>query len=191
MPMRKILSQIFILITTLFFIINNDVYSQVSTGQVNVHLSLPEITLVDIEPSSSNSINFSISPALGGGDSPEIQNTSNETLWINYTSALPDGLNSRSINVEISQGTLPQGVALFLEASPYAGNGDGKLGVSDGRIELSSQPKPIISGIGNCYTGDGVSNGHQLTFSIEIADYSEIYAVDNAYYLVLYTITDN
>lgn len=188
--MKTILIKTMILTSILFFV-NSYGYSQAGTGQINVNLSLPEITLVDIEPGFANSINFTISPSSRGGESAIIQKTTNETLWINYTCALPDGPNSRSINAEISQGTLPQGVALFLEASPYSGTGDGNLGIADGKIELSSQPKPIISGIGNCYTGDGISNGHQLSFSIEISDYSQIYAVDNAYFLVLYTITDN
>ena len=188
--MKTILTKALIL-TTILFLAYSYAYSQGDTGQLGVNLTLPEITLVDIEPGLANSINFSISPATRGGDLPTIENTTNQTLWINYTSALPVGLNSRSINAEISQGTLPQGITLFLEASAYTGAGKGKFGISDGKIELSNQPQPIISGIGSCYTGDGVNNGHQLTFSIEISDYSKVYAVDNAYYVVLYTITDN
>lgn len=187
----KIISTKIIMLATILSFVCSGVYSQGVTGQLSVNLSLPEITLVDIEPGIDNSIHFTISPATRGGDSPTIENTTNQTLWVNYTSALPSGQNSRSINAEISQGTLPDGIALFLEASSYAGVGDGKFGISDGKVELSNQPQPIISGIGNCFTGDGVSNGHQLTFSIEISDYSKLYAVDNAYYIVLYTITDN
>jgi len=188
--MKTIFTKIFILTFTLF-LMSNYVFAQWETGQVNAHLTLPEVTLVDIEPSLNNSINFTISPGLQGGDSPVIQETTNETLWINYTSALPDGLNSRSINAEISQGSLPEGISLFLVAAPYSGMGKGRFGVSDGKIELSNQPRPIISGIGNCFTGDGINNGHKLTFSIEISDYSKVHAVDNSSYSVLYTITDN
>ncbi|HKI90250.1 MAG TPA: hypothetical protein VKA38_14575 [Draconibacterium sp.] len=187
--MKTFLAKIIILTTVLF--VSNYAYSQWDSGQINVHLSLPEVTLVDIEPGLNNSINFSVSPALNGGDSPTIQNTSNETLWINYTSALPDGQNTRSINAEISQGTLPEGISLYLEASPFSGTGDGQLGISAGKTELTNAPSPIITDIGSCYTGDGVSNGHQLTFSIQISDYSKIYAADNQNYVVLYTITDN
>ena len=188
--MNTFLTKTIILIITLVYVCSN-AYSQGDTGQFSVNLSLPEITLVDVEPDISNSIYFTISTATKGGDSPAIENTTNETLWINYTSALPSGQNSRTINAEISQGSLPLGITLYLEAAAYSGTGDGNLGSADGKIQLSNQPQPIISGIGNCYTGDGVGNGHQLTFSIEISDYSEVYAVENAYYVVLYTITDN
>lgn len=180
-----------IILAFISFSVSNYVYSQWETGQVNVHLSLPEITLVDIEPALNNSINFIISPALQGGGSPVIQETTNETLWLNYTSALSDGQNSRSINAEITQGTLPEGISLYLEASSYSGTGAGQFGTPTGKVELSNTPSPIISNIGSCYTGDGVNNGHQLTFSIQISDYSKIYAVDNLNYVVLYTITDN
>lgn len=188
--MKTILKKIIIL-AFLFFSVNSYVYSQWESGQINVHLSLPEVTLVDIEPALDNSINFTVSPALKGGESPVIQETANQTLWLNYTSALSDGRNSRSINAEISQGTLPEGISLYLEASSYAGTGAGQLGTPTGKIELSGTPGPLISNIGSCFTGDGINNGHQLTFSIQISDYSKIYASDNLNYVVLYTITDN
>jgi hypothetical protein len=36
-----------------------------------------------------------------------------------------------------------------------------------------------------------VNNGHLLTFSLEVSDYSKIHAVDETAFTVLYTITDN
>ena len=188
--MKTTRNKMIFLIAILLFIFNS-AYSQWESGQINAHFSLPEITLVDIEPGVDNSINFTISTGTEGGDSPIVEENTNETLWINYSSALPDGLNSRSVNAEISQGNLPEGISIFLEASSYSGTGKGNFGTPDGRVELSGNPQPIISGIGNCYTGNGVNNGHRLTFSIEISDYSELYATGNAYYLVLYTISDN
>ncbi|HKI87647.1 MAG TPA: hypothetical protein VKA38_01380, partial [Draconibacterium sp.] len=83
------------------------------------------------------------------------------------------------------------GISLYLEASQYTGSGDGKLGHPAGKINLTNQPQPIITGLGSCYTGDGINNGHSLSFSMEISDYSKIHAVDETKFTIMYTITDN
>ena len=80
---------------------------------------------------------------------------------------------------------------MYLEASAYSGTGKGQLGQPTEKINLTNQPLPIITGVGNCFTGDGVNNGHLLKFSIEVSDYSKLYAIDETVFTVLYTITDN
>ena len=127
---------------------------------------------------------------MESGELPVLQQSS-DNLWINYSSSLASGQNSRSIVAEISQGALPEGITLYLKASNYSGTGGGNYGHSAGKVSLSSQPKPIITNIGNCFTGDGINNGHLLAFSIEISDYTKIVSVENSSIVVLYTITDN
>lgn len=166
-------------------------FSQWETGQVSAYFRIPEVALLDIEPGVNNHIHFNVLPSAESGQSPVIEESSDETLWLNYTSALPENLNSRSVMVEIAQGSLPEGIQLSLEISDYSGNGNGQFGSPAGKMELSSQPKPVISGIGNCYTGDGIQNGHQLIFSLEISDYSKFTAVGESNFMLLYTLTDN
>lgn len=171
--------------------LSNAAFPQWEESQINVFFSIPEIALIDIESLSTNDVKFTVVPTSESGGNPEIMETSNKTLWINYSSALSNSNSTRSIVAEISQGQLPEGILMFLEASEYFGAGDGQVGHPAEKIDLTNQPRPIITEIGSCYTGDGVNNGHLLTFSLEVSDYSKIHAVDETAFTVLYTITDN
>lgn len=171
-------------------LVSDFAFSQIDEAQLSVYFSLPEVALIDIEPSVNNDVHFTINSGIESGGSPSFQQSSVD-LWINYSSSLSSAQNSRSIVAEVSLGALPEGITLYLEASNYSGNGGGHHGHGAGKIALSTQPKPIITGIGNSFTGDGVNNGHSLTFSIEISNYSEVVSVKNSNLLVLYTITDN
>jgi hypothetical protein len=167
------------------------VFGQWERGQVSVFFALPEVALVDIEPGGDNRIRFTILPGTESGSAPTVQNSTDNSLWLNYSSALPASQNSRSITAEVAQGVVPGGLKLFLEAFQFSGSGGGSPGQATGRIELSNQPRPIISGIGNCYTGDGTGTGHQLAFTLEISDYTEIESIGETSFVVLYTLTDN
>lgn len=180
-----------IVLNILFMLIAFAVYPQWENGQVSVFFSLPEVALVDIEPGTDNRIHFTIIQGAGSGSSPVVEQSNNNSLWLNYSSALPANQNSRSITAEVSQGAVPRGIKIFLEASQFSGSGGGQRGISSGKIELTNQPRPIITGIGNSYTGDGVQSGHQLTFSVEISDFTQIETSGVNSFLVLYTLTDN
>jgi hypothetical protein len=162
-----------------------------SEEELDVTFSIPAIALLDIEPSLNNTIYFSISAAIESGASPEIENTSNETLWLNYSSALESSFGSRTIVAQISGESLPDGITLNVQASQYTGSGKGECGQSAGKVALSNQPQNIITNVRNCYTGDGEGNGHSLTFSIEVDDYSQISLADDTNFTILYTISDN
>ena len=173
-------------------ILNVKTYSQMQEAEANVYFALPQIALVDIEPGLDNSIHFRVNASAESGESPFLELPVNDELWINYSSSLATAQNSRSIVAEISQGDIPDGIRFYLHASNYSGSGGaGQVGQPSGKIELNSQPRPIISNIGNCYTGNGINNGHRLSFSIDVSDYSRVYSVGESSFVVLYTITDN
>ncbi len=173
------------------FLFSNPVFSQWEEAQISANFSIPPIALVDIEPSINNSISFTILPSSESGAAPQIQESSNEALWINYSSALPASLNSRSIVAQISEGILPTAISLYLDISMYQGMGEGQHGQPMREILLTNQPKEIITNIGNCYTGDGSNNGHSLSFSIDISDYSTIPSTKEYAFTITYTIIDN
>ncbi|NCA79923.1 MAG: hypothetical protein EOM76_07040 [Sphingobacteriia bacterium] len=179
-----------IFIILMLLLASNYLYAQINQAQLNVYFSLPEVALLDLEPNLNNDVLFSIESNGESGSSASVHHSST-TIWINYSSSLSGSQSSRTITAEISQGFLPEGILLFLQASEYSGTGGGAFGHSSGKVALSSQPKPIITNIGNCFTGDGINNGHLLSFSVEISDYSKIVSVENSNLLVLYTITDN
>ena len=166
-------------------------FSQSAERQKTVRLSIPEIAILDIEPSLNNSVYISLEQPGKPGVEAGFRKTGNETLWINYSSTLLNANNSRVIKAEILRGATPEGIELFLEASNYSGNGDGRAGQSTGKVKLTNQPKPVITNIGNCYTGDGLMNGHLLSFSVEISNYSKIHSMNDTEFTILYTITDN
>lgn len=174
----------------LLMFISNKAFPQWEEGRINVIFSVPEIALIDIESNSTGYIHFTVTSTGISGEIPRIAESTGEQLWINYSSAMSQPNRSRTIVAEILQ-PLPDGLSMFLEASAYQGTGKGRLGTTSGKINLSRQPQPIISGMGNCYTGDGINNGHSLAFSIEITDYEKIKARNESEFTVVYTITDN
>jgi len=174
-----------------FFLYMNNAFAQWEEGELNVSFSLPPVALVDIEPDANNSIHFTVLPAAESGASPQIKRITNQTLWLNYSSALVNPQNTRTIVAEIAGGGLPEGVSLNVEALSHEGKGGGQFGQPAGKVSLSNQPKAIITNVGNCFTGDGVNNGHPLTFSIEVSDYSKISAASESSFTILYTLSDN
>lgn len=157
----------------------------------DVNFSIPPIALIDIEPDINNSIQFMVDPNTESGRAPVISESQNQTLWLNYTSAQSSGQNKRSVSAAISSGTTIEGVSIYVEASSYRGTGSGSLGIPQSKKILSTFPQTIVTNISNCYTGDGVGNGHLLTFNIEITDYTKLYSTTGANFIITYTLTDN
>ncbi|VAW21965.1 hypothetical protein MNBD_BACTEROID01-430 [hydrothermal vent metagenome] len=164
-------------------------YAQ-SDGQADVSFSVPEVALVDIEPSGFG-IELSLAAKSGGGLPIEPAVPSGGKIWLNYTSSLATGSNTRSVSVQVINGKVPSGIILLLQASADAGNGRGNTGIPAGRVHVSTSPQVIISGIGRCYTGNGPGYGHQLSYSLMISDYAELDFDESTTLQIAYTITDN
>jgi hypothetical protein len=75
--------------------------------------------------------------------------------------------SSASIQAALSQ-PLPPGLKITILAIPSQGRGEGKPGTSTGPVELTTQPKPIISDIRSCYTGSGMSDGAVVTYKLTV-----------------------
>ncbi|WP_292008557.1 hypothetical protein [Chryseobacterium sp.] len=164
--------------------ISNVVFSQTS-GSRTVSMTLPVVTLLDIEPAGTISMNF-VAPTEAG--LPLTAPANNTTKWINYTSAIaPSGL-TRRITAAINQ-TIP-GVNIRLQASPASGSGGGTLGTPTSQITLSTTATNIITGIGGAYTGNGANNGHMLTISLAISTYASLTTTTNTPIVIVYTITE-
>lgn len=186
--MRVFIKSVILLTTTIFCGVQV-VWAQLpDEKEVPVVFSVPSIALLDVEPEGDNSLDFSIAPSMEAGASPEMQHSFDNELWLNYTSAINN--SSRSIKAKIDGGNLPDGMTLKVRASAYQGTGEGVLGNSIGQVELSQLDQIIITGIGNCYTGDGTGNGHQLFYEVEINDFSELGEMNEIMIYVLYTISE-
>lgn len=171
-------------IKILFSSISLTFYTGSFAQTYNVNFTLPQVALMDIEQNSS--INLDLTKPTEAGN--RLANPANNTTkWLNYTSAVASG-GTRSITASINQ--LIPGVDVKLQAAAASGSGAGTLGTPSSQVTLSTVPTTIISGIGGAYTGNGIGNGHQLTFSVSSNTYTNLNAFNNTV-TVTYTITDN
>lgn len=151
-------------------------------------LVLPEVAIMDIEPNNLP-INLQFNAPVDGGEALT-SNRMDQSKWINYTSSINRNGSNRAITAQIANGGVPNGVELRLEASNFSGSGRGTHGQSSGSIALTTTPQTIINNIGRSFTGNGTGNGHQLTYSLNILDYSQLDAVENVEVTILFTITE-
>ncbi|MGG5210625.1 hypothetical protein ACQWU4_16995 [Chryseobacterium sp. MIQD13] len=164
--------------------ISHMVWSQ-TTGNRNISVTLPVVTLLDIEPTGNFSLNFTAPTEAGSAVTAPASNTSK---WINYTSAIaPAGL-TRRVTASVNQ-TIP-GVDIKLQAAAASGSGGGTLGISSGQLTLSTTAVNIITGIGGAFTGNGANNGHRLTISLTVNTYANLSARTNTPIVITYTITE-
>ena len=161
MKYKLILFTLFILgITNLGFSQTQDVH--------NLYFTIPEIALLDIEPNTYDVI-LTFDVPIEAGD--KLEALSDNTKWINYTSAVTKSSPLKNITAQISSTQLP-GFKLELLVSNYNGRGKGVFGTPVGVIDLTTTAKVIISGIGGCYTNTGANSGHRLEYNASINDYS-------------------
>jgi len=149
----------------------------------NVSFTLPQVALMDIE--QANSINLDLTKPTEAGNRL-VNPVNNTTKWLNYTSAVASG-GSRTITASINQ--IIPGIDVKLQTAQAIG-GAGALGTPSSQITLSTVPTTIISGIGGAYTGNGIGNGHLLTFSVTPSNYTNLTTSNNTV-TVTYTITDS
>ncbi|WP_412850988.1 hypothetical protein ACL0VS_07160 [Chryseobacterium sp. PMSZPI] len=162
------------------FIMSGLLYSQ-----ANVTVSLPVVTLMDIEPTGNITLNFTAPTEAGNALGNPTPNTSK---WINYTSAITSGGLTRKITASVNQ-VIP-GVNIRLQAAAASGSGGGTLGTAAAQVTLTTTPVTIISGIGGAYTGNGANNGHRLTISLVPGTYANLAAQTNTAVTIVYTITE-
>jgi hypothetical protein len=138
----------------------------------DIFVTVPEIFVVDIEPNSSSFNLAFTAPTVAGN--PVTNPTPNTTKWINYSALKKPISPSYYIVARISSGSAPAGVALYIQAGNHVGSSSGVVGSSTGLKTLTTSNQTIINGIGTGSTGNGINNGHLLTFSAAITDYSLI-----------------
>lgn len=178
--MRSILNILFI-----FFLIISCKVSSQTTGNSAVTVTLPIVTLLDIEPTGNIVLNF-VAPTEAGLSI--VNPASNTTKWINYTSAIAPAGVTRKVTASVNQ-TIP-GVNIRLQAAAASGTGGGTLGTSSGQVTLTTTAITIISGIGGAFTGNGANNGHQLTITLVPNTYGNLSARTSTPVVITYTITE-
>ena len=164
-----------------------------NTENHTISISIPEVALVDIEPAASKNITMGFTAPTEAG-LPLVTPTDNSTLWLNYSSIRSTADVTRTVSVSL--GALIPGIDINVTAAAASGSGGGALGTPSAQLTLSLVAQTIISGIGSAYTGDGASNGHNLTYALAfggsgVAAYEDLEATATTVATVTYTISDN
>lgn len=156
---------------------------------VTKQLNIQAIAMLDLEPDAS-AISFTIPAPTQAGLGPVVSGLSDNSKWINYTSAVPTG-TTRDVTVAVTGGTIPPGLALRLTTGAATATGAGVKGSPSGILTIETSPKVCIGGIEGCYTGNGANNGHRLTYTLQISNVSLLYAVTSGAAVITYTLVDH
>lgn len=166
-----------------------------ATASHEVSIKIPEVAILDVEP-ASNSFTLQPTEPEEAGLALDFSKAINSELWLNYSSIVGSTSDkSRTIDVKIGDGAVPDGLLLKVTAGADNGTGDGKMGTPSALpITLSNTAQEIITGIGSCYTGSPEKNGHQLTYALELntadGSYEKIDFDQSQTITIVYTISE-
>jgi len=183
-------------LTALFLIFafgkaNAQADSAVETHTIGI--TIPAVALVDVEGGTNIDMVFAAPTEAGLPIAPPADNS---TLWLNYSYIPSIGKSSSRITVSISPIIAGVDIKVLAAGAPLAQGGGLRGTVSGSAVTLSTAPANFITAIGASYTGNGTSNGHQLTYSVvaegnsTYEDLVEIAAASNQT-TVTYTIVEN
>ncbi|MDP3312197.1 hypothetical protein [Lutibacter sp.] len=168
-----------------FCVISN--YAQ-NTGSINATFNLSQVAMLDLEPNYTT-VTLNLAASTEAGEKAVVVMANNKK-WINFSSAVTSTAAPRSILIKIDDGQVPPGIYLKLSTSNYMGIGKGVLGSPSGILTLNSTPQTIISNIRGAFTGDGINNGYELTYYLEIYDYKLLDFNQAAALSISLTLTD-
>ena len=191
MKTQKLLFVAFLIFTSA------NLFAQADTNKDSHSLTIgiPEVALLDIESSSSKAITLNATAPKEAGEKVVFNQTNNE-LWINYSSIVGNNM-SREVTVQITDGDVPNGIELTIQASDYKGDGEGAMGTAAKKAIVLNDKKAtnIIEEIGSSYTGNGATKGHNLTYKIAQSKdkdaYSKLNFDQSNTLTITYTLTDN
>lgn len=179
----------------------NASFAQVDTNEAShfVTITIPEVALLDLESTLGNDITLIGSVTEAGEAMTFGTAATNATIWMNYSSIVGSTETSRSVTVALS-GNVPTGLKLTVQAGTYSGIGKGTLGVAEVNpiilLSNATAATPIVTAIGSAYTGDGITNGHLLTYLLgyendAATDYAGLNFDSSADLTITYTLSDS
>lgn len=160
-------------------------------GSHKARVAIPEVALLALQFEGTSALNMVGNAPDIAGDQVNLKSANSSKVWLNYSSVVAKN-QKRKVTATVV-GEVPKGVILRLNIMESSGQGRGEMGRSNGKLALSNNPTDIISGIGSCYTGKGIQNGHLLSYEVEI-DPAQLYQnnqAQEATLSVVYTLTDD
>jgi hypothetical protein len=175
-------------ITSVIFFTAVFTIAQTNQTSHEIIITPPSLSSVQINGNGNNDIQLTAAIPQNAGEALSFENTNDTSLWLNYSVISEQG---KDIYVSIANGQVPTGFALQVNATTSANTGEGNLGHSEGTVQLTQQDQRIINGITSCYTGEGINNGRQLSYSlVSVGEYASVESTENTTVTVCYTIMD-
>ena len=160
-----------------------------------INFTIPEVTLLDIEASASTTITLGVTAPTEAGLPLDFSSATNSDLWLNYTSIKATSTTVRKITVGLDVAP-PTNTTLKVSATDPSGtSGFGNQGSTFGtNVTLGTTAVDLITGIGSCYTEDGVNKGSNLTYTLSLtsaSSYNDLYSLNqDEPVVVTYTLED-
>lgn len=149
-------------------------------------LGVPEVSLLK---TSSGIISLTLAQRSAGESIDPTKSDSTARLLVSsvITSA------TRTLSAKITAGTVPPGTMLQLAAKAPNANFVGTSGTIGSAVTLDATDRPVITGIGTCYSGTGASDGYPLKFTYGLdsnpATYGNLRATTGVQIVVTLTLT--
>ncbi|MBS3992591.1 MAG: hypothetical protein KGZ87_02625 [Bacteroidetes bacterium] len=180
-----------VLLAIIMLMAFSSAYSQdTNTDSHTISIGIPKVALLDIESATGKNISLQGTAPTEAGEMVNF-NATNSSLWLNYTSIKSTANPSRNVSVQITAGTVPAGLQLTVQAGSFSGSGVGTFGTSAGVITLTGTAQNLLTGIGSAYTGNGPSNGHNLTYTLsQVGSYAALDFDNSNTLTVTYTLSD-
>jgi hypothetical protein len=179
--------------------------SDTNTATQTFKLGVNEVAKIKVYPAE---VDMTIDMMSGdlAGTSPSTQ--SFNQAYVQYTSIVPAKtlvpfvLETRKVQAQISDGTLPAGTLLLVRADTirtnkgYAGvqatGGDANHNQLLGDATTTTYAaRDLITGITNCYTGTGNTAGPNIVYTYGVSDWDKIHSMtDPATLTVKFTLMD-
>lgn len=180
----------------IFALLISSVFSQESnTKGHQLQITIPEVALISVQ-NETPSIKLQGNKITEAGKKVTFNSSDNST-WINYSSIVgSQNESNRFVSIQISEGTVPDGLNLLVKASQDVGKGNGEMGTPiESEQILYKNPIKIVENIGSCYTGVGVNSGHNIKYELVLSDEENAYGnldFDQSQTIsITYTLTDN
>lgn len=152
------------------------------TAQHTVVMQVAEFSLINVTGSPGK---LTVTPHSNGGQG--FQDSVDSSVNIQYSSTV--GLNQhRTITARWGlSDSAPAGCLLKVLAVP---SGRKNEGFSVGERVLSSENQILLSGIGSCATGTGLTDGAVLVYTLTVVDASELVPGELKTASIFLTLTD-
>ncbi len=161
--------------------------ADILTADHSITFDIPAMKLVGVV---GNAPALSLEQPTAAGKPIAAVSTAGD-CYLQYTSVVADGAaGTNEITVHMAS-AMPAATTLEVQAGTDAGSGSGTIGTPStktiGLVQGSAEP--LIADIGSCFTGDGLTDGHPLTYTWTVnGDYADLDITAEKSILITYTI---